>query len=55
MFDAELMFWLVCVGLVLLGMLALPIIHRVMEQRETERMFGYRKFTEYHDDMEDWY
>jgi hypothetical protein len=54
MFDAELMFWLVCVSLMLLGVLALPIINRVMERKETERMFAHRRFTEYHDDMEDW-
>lgn len=55
MFDAELMFWLVSAGLMLLGMLALPVIHRVMDKRENDRLFAHCEYTEYHDDMEEWY
>lgn len=53
MFDAEVMFWLVGAGLMLLGKLALPIIIRVMEQKKNDRMFAHCEFTECHDDMED--
>lgn len=52
--DAELIFWLVCGGLALLFVLAIPFIDNHLKNKDTERMFTHYKRTEYHDDMEDW-
>lgn len=52
--DTELIFWLVCGVLALLFFLAIPFIDNYMKNKDTERMFANRNYTEYHDDMEDY-
>lgn len=49
--DKELIFWIVALASVLI----IPAIwHSYKEHKETERMRERYRFTEYHDDMEDW-
>lgn len=53
--DAELFGWLALLAIVLIGMfVVLPIVKRIMDNNEINRIFANRNYTEYHDDMEDW-
>ena len=53
--DAELAFWIVALVLALVFMfIVLPLWGRYQEKKEHDRMFSHYRYTEYHDDMEDW-
>ena len=53
--DAELFGWLALLAIVLIGMfVVLPLVKRIMDNNEINRIFANRNYTEYHDDMEDW-
>lgn len=53
--DAELTFWIVALVLALVFMfIILPLWGRYQEKKEHDRMFSHCRYTEYHDDMEDW-
>ena len=53
--DAELTFWIVALVLALVFMfIVLPLWGRYQEKKEHDRMFSHYRYTEYHDDMEDW-
>lgn len=49
--DAELIFWIVCVVLMVLGRLALPFVYNAMDKAEVDKMF--RRPCKNIDDMED--
>jgi hypothetical protein len=52
--NAELIFWAVAAVIAVLFICALPFISNYLDNKDVERMFSNRKYTEYHDDMEDW-